>query len=269
MQILGLYYTRRSRGSTLRNLLKTLKEFYNVQLFLPIVLTMEHGSFSTNPDHISIFPAFYSVNRRSTIPQVLVQSFGDKYVYARDSSFLGLSIYLFDSSDMPSIYALAMDVSTIFPRIGWINLMFERRCAIVSFLFIVNVHNRTWSKGHMYCFSHYRRLKKGCLSSPIWVTYAYVTGPRYDENTDSNIPEIGWDGSCERTLLCTICGWVMQRAELCKFPISMPSCDSFTLKKFRDLYLHKKRWLIVSEKLHFSRSVSSRFHQEHMNVCVI
>jgi hypothetical protein len=146
LQVLGLY--SRCHSSTPRNnlnVLETLKEFHNARLFLPIVLTLEYGILFTVPDHISIFPAFYSVNRRATIPQVLVQSVRDKYMKAKDVFFLELSIYLIDSSDIPSIYALAKDVAASFPRIRfrWLNLWFERRCEIVSFLFTVDDYNHT------------------------------------------------------------------------------------------------------------------------------
>ena len=141
VQILGLYSTL-----TTRNLLKTLQELHNDQLFLPIFLTLERDSFLPFPDHISIFPAFYSADRRATIPQVLAQSFcrdQGNYMLARADGIYQLSIYLIDSSDMPSIYALAKDMAVSFPQIGWLNLYFERRCEIVSFLLTVDDYNRT------------------------------------------------------------------------------------------------------------------------------
>ena len=54
-----------------------------------------------------------------------------------------LSIYMIDSSDLPSVYALAKDMAEIFPRIRWIYLWFERGCEIVSFLLTVDDYNRT------------------------------------------------------------------------------------------------------------------------------
>ena len=53
----------------------------------------------------------------------------------------GLSIYLIDSSDIPSIYALAKEMAVYFPQISWLNLWFERRCNIVSFLLTVYDYN--------------------------------------------------------------------------------------------------------------------------------
>jgi hypothetical protein len=89
---------------------------------------------------------FYSVDRRTTvtISQVLTQSFckdnlKSKYMLAQAERVRKLSIYLIDSSDMPSIYALAKDMAVSFPRIGWLDLWFERRCEIVSFLLTITV----------------------------------------------------------------------------------------------------------------------------------
>jgi hypothetical protein len=141
LQILGVYYP----GSA-RHILKTLKELHDAQLFLPIVLTLDREGFTPGPDHISIFPAFYSVDRRATIPQVLAQSFckdQGNYMLAKAGSVRELSIYLIDSSDMPSISALAKGMAVSFPQIAWLNLYFERRCEIVSFLLTVDDYNCT------------------------------------------------------------------------------------------------------------------------------
>jgi hypothetical protein len=70
LQILGLY-----SPSNPGNILKTLKELHDAQLFLPIIVTFERESLTTLIDRISIFPAFCSVDRRATIPLLLVQSF--------------------------------------------------------------------------------------------------------------------------------------------------------------------------------------------------
>jgi hypothetical protein len=136
LQILGLY----TNGS-LENILKALKELHDAQLFLPIVLTLDRKSFIIVTDHIGIFPVFYSVDRRATIHQLLAQSFckdQGKYMVAKADNITQLSIYLIDSSDMPSIYALGKDMAVSFPRIDWLNLWFERRCEIVSFLLTVD-----------------------------------------------------------------------------------------------------------------------------------
>ena len=62
---------------------------------------------------------------------------------ARDYNIHELSIYLryylidSESSDMPSISALAKDMAVSFPQIVWLNLWFERRCEMVNFLLTV------------------------------------------------------------------------------------------------------------------------------------
>jgi hypothetical protein len=140
LQILGLY-----NGSS-GTIIKTLKEFHDAQLFFPIVLTLEREGFRPSPDHISIFPAFYSEDRRATIPQLLAQSFckdQGHYMVADPNEVRELSIYLVDSSDIPSISALAKNMVVSFPQIDYLNLCFERRCDIVSFLFVIDDYNRT------------------------------------------------------------------------------------------------------------------------------
>ena len=112
------------------------KEFQNAQIHFPIVLAStrsEVRNFYARRDYITLFyPTLYSVDRRATIPQVLAQSLG-KSSYP-SHKFRRLFIYLIDSSDLPSIYALAKDMAVSFPKINWLYLLFERRCDIVSFL---------------------------------------------------------------------------------------------------------------------------------------
>ena len=134
------------RGS--RHILKSLKELHNnnAELSLPIVLTLQRESFTPYPDHISIFLAFYSIDRWATIHQVLVQSFSkeqDGYMVASADNVRELSFYLFDSSDIPLISALAKNMAVSFPHIGHLNLCFERLCEIVSFLLTIDDYNRT------------------------------------------------------------------------------------------------------------------------------
>jgi hypothetical protein len=137
LQTLGLYIRNP------RNILITLKELHDAQLFLPIVLTLRHDDFYSTPCHIGIFPLFYSVDRRGTIPQALTQSLckdpADHILRSKADDVVELSIYLtrIDSSDMPSIYALAKEIAVSFPQIGWMNLWFEHQCEIVSFLLTV------------------------------------------------------------------------------------------------------------------------------------
>ena len=142
LQILGLY----NPGSP-RSILKALRELHKAQLFLPIVLSLERKpeSFTPYPGRIRIFPGFYSADRRATIPQALAQSFckdqGD-YKLAKADKVHELIIYLFDPSDIPSIYVLAKGMAVSFPKIDWLYLCFERRCEIVSFLLTIDNYNR-------------------------------------------------------------------------------------------------------------------------------
>ena len=141
MQILGLY---KYNAASSRLVLEALKELHKAQLFLPIVLTLETTTFPPLTQHIGIFPAYYSVDRCATIPQVLTQSFrkdeGD-HMLARADNIRRFTIHLFDSSDTPSIYALAKDMVVSFPKFNKLNLCFERRCEIVSFLLTVDDYN--------------------------------------------------------------------------------------------------------------------------------
>ena len=163
LQILGLY------SGNPRNILITLKELHNAQLFLPIVFTLESESFNVVLDHISIFPTFHSVDRWATIPQSLAQSFckdQHNFVATKADDILELSIYLIDSSDMPSIYALAKNMAMNFPQIDWLNLYFEHRSEIVSFLLTIDTITAPNLKG-VYYYSHH--LKNSSLFSPICV----------------------------------------------------------------------------------------------------
>ena len=135
LKVLGLF-THSLAGSLgiPRNILKILSELHDAQLLLPIFFTLDHGHhhYYTECEHISIFPAFYSVNQRASIPQVLAQSLKRD----RDNKvapFRKLSIFLINSSDMPSVYTLAKDMAASFP-FNWLNLCFKFRCEIVSLL---------------------------------------------------------------------------------------------------------------------------------------
>ena len=130
-----------------RHILESLKELHNNNaVFFPIIVMLERENFTPYPDHISIFPAFYSVDRRATIHQVLVHSFSkeqDGFLVASVDNVRELSFYLFDSSDIPLISALAKNMAVSFPHIGHLNLCFERLCEIVSFLLTIDDYNRT------------------------------------------------------------------------------------------------------------------------------
>jgi hypothetical protein len=144
LQILGIYCLS---GGT-RPIVKTLKAFQNAQISFPIVVALTHDMILNFPDYITLFfPAFYSVDRCATIPQVLAQSFckdqSSFAAVAKANNIRGLSIFLIDSSDLPFIYALAKDMAVSFPRIGRVRMFFERQCDIVSFLLTIDDYNRT------------------------------------------------------------------------------------------------------------------------------
>ena len=144
MQILGLYISRSGLNvvRSTRHILKILKELHNAQSFFPIIVTLVHASFALPyAKEITIFPMFYPVDRRATIPHVLAQSFGKDQginTVASVDNVCGVSIYMIDSSDKPSISALAKNMAVSFPQISGLYLCFERRCDIVSFLLTVD-----------------------------------------------------------------------------------------------------------------------------------
>jgi len=128
LQILGLYTDENQKI-----IRKTLKELHDAELSPPIIFTLEVESFLPYPDHICIFPTFYSVDRRATIPQVLAQSlFKDhgNYLVTRGEDIYKLSIYLADSSDMPSISEFSRNMAVRFPQIRYLHFVFERPCEI-------------------------------------------------------------------------------------------------------------------------------------------
>ena len=113
---------------------RTLKQFYDPQLFLPMGLeegTLYFPSLSKELGRITIFPAFYSADRNATNHRVLID-FLDRDPCVRN--WIYFSIYL-NPSNMPTIHALARDSMAVrlFQTIC-LHLHFERRCEIVSSL---------------------------------------------------------------------------------------------------------------------------------------
>ena len=121
--------------------LGTLKQLRNAQLHLPVVLTLDYRFYEVECLHrISIFPAFYDCH--STLHQVLAKSFDidqdpSSYTMLADACEIDtLSIYLFDSSDLPSVQVLTKNMIMTFPNITSLTFSFENPCEkIVSFLF--------------------------------------------------------------------------------------------------------------------------------------
>ena len=57
---------------------------------------------------------------------------------AKMNNIRKLSIYLIDSSDIPStITTLAKNMSVSFPQISYLNVCFKRRCQIMNFLLLL------------------------------------------------------------------------------------------------------------------------------------
>ncbi|KAF8800009.1 hypothetical protein BYT27DRAFT_7118759, partial [Phlegmacium glaucopus] len=128
LKTLGIY----GNGDT-EILLNTLEclQLCSAQLTLPMVFTLERESFMPRFDHISIFPAFYAIDRSPTIRQVLVKSLQEGLGYGMSAvleEFFQLSVYLVDSSDISAIHALAKDMIVGFPHISWLNFYFKRGC---------------------------------------------------------------------------------------------------------------------------------------------
>ena len=166
LQILGLY----APGE---NLLKTLKHFHDAQLFPPTIFTLDCEFHSV----ITIFPAFYSVDRITTIHQLLAKSFDECQSYndAWDdvNEVNDLSAYLIDCSDMPTIHALAKGIARCFPQIRYIPFNFERRCEIVSF----SLTNRLLlPQLILSIFSHHMKWRKFYLYFLIWKQCSSTSG---------------------------------------------------------------------------------------------
>ena len=126
------------------SILETLKEFHDAQLFLPIVCVLHTVDLiGMRYHHLNIFPAFYSVNRRASIPQILARFFS-KDQYSLIDCIIDiheLSIFLVDSSDIHSIYTLAKDMTASFTENRRLNLWFKFGCEIVSFLLNFDDYN--------------------------------------------------------------------------------------------------------------------------------
>jgi len=129
LEILGIY-----RIYDKAKFLGALKRLQNAQLHLPVVVALE-STFHRDFDKISIFPAFYSIDRHPAIHQVLAKSFdkdsGSDTLADADRIFQ-LSIYLVDSCDMPSIHELTKNMTVMFPKIVFLTFCFEDSCEISS-----------------------------------------------------------------------------------------------------------------------------------------
>ena len=131
MQILGIYEYYDHEFE----ILGTIRHLQDAQLRFPVIVTFECNCFTKSEDRISIYPAFYTIDRHPTIHQVLVETFDksqSSYTLAKISR---LSIYLVDSFDMPSIHVFTKNMTMTFPEIIYLGFFFENQCEIVSLSF--------------------------------------------------------------------------------------------------------------------------------------
>ena len=123
--------------------LETFKQLRNAQLHLPVVFTLEYRYFEVEHlRRISIFPPFYDCH--PTVHRILAESFDtdrDSYTTLVDARVIdGLSIYLVDCCDLPSIQVLTKNMTMTFPNITSLTFFFENPCEkIVSFLLFMIV----------------------------------------------------------------------------------------------------------------------------------
>ena len=136
LQVVGLYIERQFPHGSQKNILDFFEDLLNGQLHIPMIFSLEHAYGYPIPFSISIFPGFYSIDRRAEIPQLLVQSFCKDRANDLDEIYM-LAIFLIDSSDLPSTYLLAKEMDTSFKDIRSLSLHFKFRCEIVSFLLTV------------------------------------------------------------------------------------------------------------------------------------
>ena len=121
--MLGIY-----RGSAFM-ILETLEGLRNAQLHLPVVVTLQNSSYS-DIDMISIFPAFYSIDRHPTIHQVLAEYFDNLkdqsyYILADAGKVFSLSIYLVDACDLKFL-------QRTFPKIDELTFLNLKSCVSSS-----------------------------------------------------------------------------------------------------------------------------------------
>lgn len=161
LQILGIYNNCHEES-----FLEGLKRLQNSQSHFPVVVALERESYFPF-DRISIFPAFYSVDRCSTIHQVLARSFekdqGSSDIWSYRDGVFELFIYLVDSSDMPAIHGLMKSMAMRFPQINSLTFCFERQCEIVRFLLIILIVPKLKS---IYVISGITGNEENCLSIP-------------------------------------------------------------------------------------------------------
>lgn len=130
LQKLGIYVHYGNFG-----FLGGLKQLQNAQIHLPVVFTLDHRHYEYII-RMSIFPAFYSIDRIPSIHQVFAEPLDKAQGTYNTNKIYELAIYLLDSCDLHSIHALTKNMAMTFPNITSLVFAFENPCEeIVSFLF--------------------------------------------------------------------------------------------------------------------------------------
>lgn len=126
MQIFGIYYF--PRPGFLQSLHNAQLSGLSIPVVIACICTKSFGIF----DRFAVFPTFYSSDRNATNHQILVNFLNKDLTRAEKNQVSHFSLFM-NPSNMPTIHALAKDMSVIFPQIINIYLIFEYRCVIVSF----------------------------------------------------------------------------------------------------------------------------------------
>lgn len=104
-------------------LLDTLKELFDEQVFLPMVVALRCETQAAVPQNFSIFPTFYSVNRYQEMSRTLISQLL--------SNLVEVGLYLNNSSQISSMYEVVDEIGVYCDVLG---LYFEHLCEVVSFL---------------------------------------------------------------------------------------------------------------------------------------
>lgn len=131
MQIFGIYYF--PRPGFLQSLHNAQLSGLSIPVVIACICTKSFGIF----DRFAVFPTFYSSDRNATNHQILVDFLNKDLTRAERNQVSHFSLFM-NPSNMPTIHALAKDMSVIFPQIINIYLIFEYRCVIVSFPLTLN-----------------------------------------------------------------------------------------------------------------------------------
>ena len=132
MQIVGIYALDSLR------ILPIVEHFRDAQLSVPTIFGLDRDESLSN---IAIYPALYSVDRTTTIPQLLTKSLSkDSGVNSGLDQFHILKVSCINPSDMSIIRALAKGMAGGFPQIRCLTFIFEHVCEIVCSSLTINYY---------------------------------------------------------------------------------------------------------------------------------